>query len=127
MNKEKLSIVVESGEDYSFTVYKPFTYKDVTIKKGFVSNGANVPRIAWSVVPPNYMAILPAIAVHDKLCKDGEFDKADMYFIEILELCDIPRYQFHILSKGVRGYSKYARPLLKKLSLYKQDDLNTPS
>jgi len=116
-----MSIVVKSKGGYNFEVYEDLVYKDVTVPKGFVSNGANIPRMFWSVVPPNYMHILPAIAVHDYLCKKSEFEKADKYFREILKIQKVSRYKYNMLSSGVGAYSKIIRPTLKKFNMYKQD------
>jgi len=117
----RYSIITTSGVGYNFTVHEPFTYKDITVPKGFTSNGANIPRSFWSIVPPNYMQILPAIAVHDYLCRESEFEKANQYFKELLIEQNVRPYKQKVLNSGVVIYSKYIRPTLKRFNLYKQD------
>ena len=41
------------------------------IPKGFITNGADVPRIFWSFFPPNRSDYFPAVVVHDFMCRDA--------------------------------------------------------
>lgn len=86
----------------------------VSIEPGFVYNGADVPRIVWSLIPPHgsYSA---AVQVHDKLCetlevwKDGEFVKitrkqADHYFFKCLRVLGVSALKYHTIKFGVSSY-----------------------
>ena len=59
-------------------------YKDVTVPKGFITNGASIPRILWNFIPPNKSDVIPAIIVHDYLCSFDMYKQADKYFEEIM-------------------------------------------
>lgn len=67
-----------------FKVKTDYVYKDITVPEGYTTNGADIPRVFWSIVPPFKPKYLPAIVVHDYLCDRGEYLKADDYFEEIL-------------------------------------------
>jgi hypothetical protein len=53
-------------EDYEILNYK--------IPAGYISNGADIPRIFWSYKPPNDMDILPAVVLHDYLCSKANIE-----------------------------------------------------
>lgn len=59
------------------------TLKPILIKKGYKTNGANIPRIFWSIFPPNYPEYLTASLIHDYLTDEAvkgavSFKFADM-------------------------------------------------
>ena len=70
--------------DNNYKIIKKIKYKDIVIPKGFITNGANIPRIFWSIVPPFKPKYLPAVIIHDYLCDLEQYVKADKYFEEIL-------------------------------------------
>ena len=37
--------------------------------------GANVHRLFWSIIPPFKSKYLPAVIVHDYLCKENKYEK----------------------------------------------------
>ena len=51
-----------------FEVVETYVYGDVIIPVGFKTNGANIPRLFWSFIPPNKPEYLSAVIVHDYLC-----------------------------------------------------------
>jgi hypothetical protein len=59
-------------------------YKNITVPKGFITNGADIPRLLWSFIPPNKSDLMPAVIVHDYLCYIEQYTMADKYFEEIL-------------------------------------------
>ncbi|SFV63525.1 hypothetical protein MNB_SV-14-1023 [hydrothermal vent metagenome] len=98
-----------------------YRYKDVVVPVGFVTNGADIPRVFWSFYPPNRSDYLPAVIVHDYLCwmakktdDDTLYEKADEYFKEILEALGISEFDVFVLHGGVRFYSVCVRPFVKK-------------
>jgi len=78
------SINVIPTKENKFTIGKKIVYRDIIIPKGYKTNGANIPRILWNIVPPFKPKYLPAVIVHDYLCDAKEYIKADKYFEEIL-------------------------------------------
>lgn len=96
-----------------FTVRQKITYKDIVVPVGFVTNGADIPRLMWWYVPPNKTDILPAVVVHDYMCSIAktkkEFEKADLYFSMILEELKISKIKKMYLLQGVKFYTKWIR------------------
>jgi len=107
------TVDIRSLSGHDFVLLQDFTYKTVTVKKGFISNGANIPRLFWSVIPPNYMSILPAVTMHDYLCSVKRYTLADIYFKELLLLSsNLPKWQAYCMYTATTLYSKHVRPRL---------------
>ena len=85
-----------------FKLLKDLKYKDITVPKGYETNGADVPRIFWSFFPPYRSDYLPAVVVHDYLCDIGEYKKADDYFEAIMIELKIEKSTIFIMTKSVR-------------------------
>jgi len=66
-----------------------FVYKDEIAEAGFVTNGANIPRIFWCIISPFTPKYSNAYVIHDLLCKREEYAKADKYFEELLYSVEI--------------------------------------
>jgi hypothetical protein len=103
-------VVVSPLPEHKYILVEEYVYKDVTVPIGFVTNGADVPRVFWSFYPPNRSDYLPAVLVHDYLCSIGEYEKADRYFKEILVALGIGGFDVFVLWGGVGFYSKFIRP-----------------
>ena len=86
MDRVKLEPI---GKD-KFRVYKNYCYKGVCVPKGFVSNGANIPRVLWSIFPPNSPEYLSAVVIHDYMCANvGVFtykEADEMFYKTMLEI-----------------------------------------
>jgi len=100
--------------DDTYKILKDFTYKDVTVSAGYHTNGANIPRILWSIWPPNRSAYLPAVVIHDYLCEKGEYELADKYFKEILEILEIDKLTIWFFATFTRLYHVVKYDILKK-------------
>lgn len=86
------------------------TYKDVVIPKGYRTNGANIPKIFWSIYPPNKSDFMPAVIIHDYLCDLELYGKADTYFEEILTLLNCKPIDIMLLTFSVKIYHKWSYP-----------------
>ena len=95
--------------DHKYFLLKEYVYKDIIVPVGFITNGADIPRVFWSFYPPNRSDYLPAVLIHDYLCSIREYEKADRYFKEILVALGISDFDVFILWGGVRFYSLYVR------------------
>jgi len=104
-------VKVSPLRDHRWEVLIPICYKDVTVHSGYKTNGADIPRILWSIIPPNETTILPAVIIHDYLCDKKEYDKADRYFKEILTLLGINPRKKIALYYGVRVWHRVIAPL----------------
>jgi hypothetical protein len=54
------------------------------VPRGYETNGANIPRIFWGVIPPFKPKYLPAVIVHDYLCDLEQYALADRFFEDML-------------------------------------------
>ena len=70
-NKIKRVVVKPYGVD-RFEVVKDFEVSinnlHFTIPKGFITDGASIPRIFWSIFPPYRSEYFSAVVIHDYLC-----------------------------------------------------------
>jgi len=107
-------VILSPLPEHRYMLVEEYRYRDVVVPVGFVTNGADIPRVFWSFYPPNRSDYLPAVVVHDYLCSIGEYDKADRYFREILEALGIGDFDIFVLYGGVRFYSIGVRPVVQK-------------
>jgi len=75
--------------DGRFILLEDFKIDEYVIEKGYKTNGANVPRIFWSFVPPFKVQNLPAVVVHDWLCDKEQYVEADKLFEILLNKFDL--------------------------------------
>jgi len=94
-----------------------FTYKEVVVPKGYITNGADIPRLFWTFYPPNKSDFMEAVVIHDYLCDKEEYLKADIYFEEILKLNKVKKKDIFILVGGVRFYHFVRYSMFKKISI----------
>ena len=90
--------------NYRFKVLEEITYKDVTVPAGYLTNGADVPRLFWFIFPPNRTDYLPAVIFHDYLCDLEEYKKADEYFNEIMKELHINKFTRVTMVSSVKIY-----------------------
>ena len=98
--------VLQPLKEHKFKVLKSITYKDIVIPAGFRSDGASVPRIFWSIFPPNRTDYLPCAIIHDYLCDLEEYKKADIYFCDCLKELQVDKFSRKIMYNAVRLYHK---------------------
>ena len=91
---------------HKFKVVKPIKFNDVEIPAGYETDGASVPRIFWTLFPPNRTDYLPCAIVHDYLCDKGEYRKADEYFEECLKRLGVDWFSRKLMHAAVRVYHK---------------------
>lgn len=97
-------LVLQPLTKHRYKVVFDYIYKDVTVPKGYITNGANIPRVFWWIFPPNLSDIMEAVVVHDYLCDLGEYERADEYFKELLNISDISTFSVFILHRSVTTY-----------------------
>jgi len=56
----------------------------LVIPAGYKTNGANIPRLFWFIIPPFKPKYLPAVIIHDFLCDKEQYKKADELFAKYL-------------------------------------------
>jgi len=74
------------------------------VPTGFDTDYASVPRIFWSIYPPDGI-YTPAALVHDFKYKKQDCTRAeaDALFLEAMAACGVPWLRRHILHKSVRA------------------------
>ena len=93
-------------KSHKFKLLDDLSFKDVVVPKGYKTNGADIPRLFWSIYPPNRSDFLPAVIIHDYLCDKGEYRKADDLFEECLKELGVKRFDVVVLVGAVRLYHK---------------------
>lgn len=83
-------VVVQPIDKDKFRVYKDFKYQCICVPKGFVTNGADIPRVLWSIFPPNSPEYLSAVVLHDYMCanvSEYDYEMADkMFYVAMLDI-----------------------------------------
>ncbi|MBE2985487.1 DUF1353 domain-containing protein [Campylobacter sp. RM6883] len=83
MNEIKRPILKPFSKD-RFELVESYEYGNIVVPAAYKTNGANVPRIFWSVFPPNSPEYLSAIVVHDYLCDKERYKEADEVLREMM-------------------------------------------
>lgn len=102
----------------------------VTIPKGYLTDGASVPRVFWSLLPP-WGKYGQAVVVHDYLCEHPyietvkgpvEIDRkrVDEILEESLRVLNVPAWKRRLMMSGVNSYRVLARPGKPKINHVKQ-------
>lgn len=97
-------VVVKPHDKHRFEVVEKYEYKGVVVPAGFLTNGANIPRVFWSIYPPNNPKYLSAIVVHDFLCETKEFKKADTYLKDMMSELECSKFDVVLFYFVVRLY-----------------------
>lgn len=103
-------VVVQPIDKDRFRVYQDYHYQGIYIPKGFVTNGANIPRLFWSLFPPNSPEYLSAVVIHDYMCANvGEYgyEKADRYFFDAMIEIGVPKWKADLFYFWVKWYHKF--------------------
>jgi len=104
---------VRLREDVTFSVVDLCGVRlDIDVPKGFVCDGASIPRIFWSLVGhPLSGGPLRAAVIHDHLCVQAstraERRFADTVFYWVLEQCCVPYWRRLALFLAVRAYATF--------------------
>ncbi len=87
-----------------YKLTEDFNYGNIKIRKDYETNGANIPRIFWILIPPFRPDLLPAIFLHDYLTDREEYLEADRLFKRILEDMEVKKYERRVLVGSVKAY-----------------------
>lgn len=104
----------------------------VDVNKGYLSNGADIPRLLWPLLP-RHGEYDQAVALHDHLCETPVLMTAsgpktinraavDAIFYEALQVLKIPAWKFTLIKAGVdlhrlRVGNTFTRPSAAKVHL----------
>lgn len=100
------SIKVSPHPSGGFFLLEEFVYDDVKVPKYYTMNGADIPRMFWSIYPPYNPFYFPAIVVHDWLCYKEEYDKADEYLKRMLVELEAKLITVNLFYHSTRTYHK---------------------
>ena len=94
-----------------FALCEDYRYGNIIVPKGYKTNGANVPRIFWSIFPPNSPEYLSAVVVHDYLCDKSSYKLADETLKEMMNELGVAKWKVMLFYLSVRAYHviKYGR------------------
>jgi hypothetical protein len=90
--------------DNKFILEDDYEIAGIKVHKGYITNGADVPRVFWWFVPPFKPKYLPAIIVHDYLFENKQYKKGNDIFEQIL-LSIEDSYITRMMIKSVRVYA----------------------
>ena len=78
----------------------------VEVPKGYKTNGANVPRILWSIFPPNSPEYLSAVIAHDYLCDAKLYALADEALKQIMTNLGVAKWKIYCFYYACRVWHK---------------------
>lgn len=93
-----------------FELVEDYLYKDITVPKGYQTNGANIPRIFWSIFPPNSPEYISAVVMHDYLCDNAkskaDYKYADKMLYEMMIALEVSKWKCTVFYLACRAYHK---------------------
>lgn len=93
-----------------FELVEDYRYKDITVPKGYQTNGADIPRLFWSIFPPNSPEYLSAVVVHDYLCDEAkskaDYKYADKMLYEMMIALEVSKWKCTVFYLACRAYHK---------------------
>ncbi|EJP3881269.1 DUF1353 domain-containing protein [Salmonella enterica] len=110
MSKFTTPAILEMLEHYRWRVYEPFEFylsddnSDVIeVPAGFVTDLATIPRIFWTILPPDGKYAKAAI-IHDYLYDNALRTKkeADLIFLDGMTVLGVPRLKRKVMYWAVR-------------------------
>ena len=90
--------------NHKFKLLVEVNYKGIRVPAGYVTDGASIPRIFWSIFPPNRTDYLPCAIIHDYLCDLEKYDLADKCFKSCLKDLHIDPLTIKLFTYSVKVY-----------------------
>ena len=103
-------LILKPLKGHKYQVEKAFSYQSIQVPAGFITNGANIPRILWSIWPPNKSDFMKAIVVHDYLCDRKKYLLADQLFKEALQEAEASKLTVWLFHTSVNLYHRLRYP-----------------
>ena len=103
-------VIVKPYSKDRFEVVEEFRYGLIVVPVGFKTNGANIPRVFWSLFPPNSPEYLSAVVLHDYMCANvGEYgyEKADRYFYDAMLEIGVSKWKAKLFYFWVKWYHRF--------------------
>ncbi|EAV6337749.1 TPA: DUF1353 domain-containing protein [Salmonella enterica subsp. enterica serovar Bareilly] len=114
MSRFTTPAILEMLGHYNWRVYEPFEFylsednSDViSVPAGFVTDLATVPRVFWSVMPPDGKYAKAAI-IHDYLYDNALRTKkeADLIFLDGMAVLGVPKWKRIVMYLAVRIFGR---------------------
>lgn len=111
-------VIVRPAQKDKFELYADFKCvldsNAFIVKKGFVTDGANIPRAFWSIYPPNSPEYLSAVVLHDYLCENARlggytYKFADEMLKKALQELKVNKAKIFIFYYACRFFHKILR------------------
>lgn len=118
MSKKQIILskcILQPYDKHKFILLEDFEYNGYTVPKGYITDGASVPRIFWFIYPPNRPDYLPAAIIHDYLCDKENYKEADREFKNCLNDLDVSEFTVKIFHNGVVSYHYLRYSLIDNL------------
>lgn len=119
MNK----VVLKPCEKDKFELYEDYKYEcgfgAINVPSGYKTNGANIPRLFWSIYPPNSPEYLSAVVIHDYLCDKAksyeDYVLADNIFFIALKELGVDRFKSALFYLSCKTYHYIKYKLLRRI------------
>lgn len=110
MSRFTTPAIIEMLGHYNWRVYEPFEFylSDViSVPAGFVTDLASVPRVFWTLLPPDGKYAKAAI-IHDYMYDNALRTKkeADLIFLDGMTVLGVPHWKRAIMYYAVRLFGR---------------------
>lgn len=114
MSKFTTPAILEMLGHYNWRVYEPFEFylsddnsDIISVPAGFITDLASVPRVFWTLLPPDGKYAKAAI-IHDYLYDNALRTKkeADLIFLDGMTVLGVPRWKRTVMYWAVRLFGR---------------------
>ena len=93
-------------ESFDYHIWFKESWKTINIPKGFVFNGASIPRFFWFFFTPMDSDSIIASCIHDYLYSEKIFtrQRSDEIYYEIMWICRTPKWKKVAQYLALRGF-----------------------
>lgn len=114
MSKFTTPAILELMDRYLWKIHQPFEFyltddetDIIEVPVGFITDLASVPRIFWSLLPPNGKYAKAAI-IHDYLYDNAlrTKEQADLIFLDAMAVLGVPKWKRWLMYQSVKLFGK---------------------
>ena len=110
--------------EFEYRVGNEQSGKVIKIPKGYITDGASIPKWAWSIIGGPVGKYAPAAIVHDYIIEFELYPrkKADKIFLEAMKVLKVPFWKRRIMYRAVRINSGWRKLLNWYKETYRYDE-----
>lgn len=96
-------------EDFEYHVGSEDSSDIVRVPKGFVTDGASIPRFFWRMIGHPFGEYAYASFLHDYMCINGKKSRADFVFYEAMGVLKVSEWKRSMMYFAIRMFHLFQK------------------